>query len=263
MTPTSTPDQALAGILRSLHGMPVFVAGSCVAAQAHAMPASWSDLDVFVPTEQVLIATVQSLLSEGYVIHDRFDRVWQRWLRYGLKGWHTNSMRLQSLTGVETNVVYKITEGHPTTSLAQVLESFDFGLLGMGYDVETNMFRDLRPYLFPGRDVDGPLPLMPSKQGNWRAGFISQYNGMREANRYVKYSDYGYDMSAVKEDLVTGYMQVSMYHSTSFDEDKQLLGQIYARLAVLIDDDGLDELREFYATMDYKDPLEQMLDALE
>jgi hypothetical protein len=159
-------DDAINEATALLRGTPVFMAGSCVAAQTYDND-GWSDLDLFVPTQQVLISTIQTLLNHGYTIDDRFDRVWHRWLRYGLKGWHTNSMRLHSINDVETNVVFKMVDGHPTTSLAQVLESFDFGLLGVGYDMESGQFRDMRPFLFPDHDVDGPLPLMPGKREMW------------------------------------------------------------------------------------------------
>jgi hypothetical protein len=258
-----TPSQALASVEPLLRRTPVFIAGSCVAAQAHGQPDGYSDLDVFVPTEQVLISTIQTLLNNGYVTDDRFSRVWERWLRYGTKSWHTNSMKLESLNGLEVNVVYKVVDGHPTTSLAQVLESFDFGLLGMGYDMETETYRDLRPYLFPGYDIEGPLPLMPSKRNNWRSGFISQYNGLREAGRFAKYHGYGYDLSLVSADLVHGYRMVAAYHRTSFDEDKQLLAQIYEALANRIEDEEIDELAESYQSLDFKDSLELILEALE
>lgn len=258
-----TPGQAIASVEPLLHRSPVFVAGSCVAAQAHGLVDGYSDLDVFVPTEQVLVSTIQTLLNHGYVMDDRFSRVWERWLRYGFKGWHTNSMKMENLSGLEVNVVYKIVDGHPTTSLAQVLESFDFGLLGMGYDMESGTYRDMRPYLFPGYDLDGPLPLMPGKRNAWRSGFISQYNGLREAGRYAKYHTYGYDLSSVSADLVTGYRMVSAYHRQSFDEDKQLLADIYEALASRIEADEIDELAESYKTLDFKDSLELILEALE
>lgn len=263
MTTPMSPDQALSSVMPLLHRSPVYIAGSCVAAQVHGIADGYSDLDVFVPTEQVLISTIQTLLNNGYVMDDRFSRVWERWLRYGFKGWHTNSMKMEGLSGLEVNVVYKIVDGHPTTSLAQVLESFDFGLLGAGYDMETDTFRDLRPYLFPGYDLDGPLPLMPSKRSNWRSGFISQYNGLREAGRYAKYHEYGYDLSLVRDDLVHGYLSVAAYHRTSFDEDKQLLAEIYETLAAKIQADEIDELAESYKTLDFKDSLELILEALE
>lgn len=255
-------EEAITEATGLLHGSPVFLAGSCVAAQTYGND-GFSDVDLFVPTQQILISTIQTLLNHGYTLDERFDRVWHRWLRYGLKGWHTNSMRLHSRTDVETNVVYKIIDGHPTTSLAQVLESFDFGLLGSGYDLESGQYRDLRPYLFPGMDIDGPLPLMPSKREGWRGGFISQYNGLREAGRYAKYHGYGYDMSLVTDDLVTGYLKVASYHATSFDKDKQLLGEIYTKIAEYIEDEDVDGLTAAYSMLDYKDPLEQILEALE
>lgn len=257
------PDDAVAEVLGHLQGEPVFLAGSCIAALEHDIPGGFSDLDVFVPTSQVLVSTIQTLINHGYTLDDRFDRVWHRWLRYGFKGWHTNSMRMHSPNDVETNVVYKIVDGHPTTSLSQVLESFDFGLLGLGYDVEQGLPRDLRPYLFPGMDPNGPLPLMPGKRDAWLGGFISQYNGLREAGRYAKYFRYGFDMSMVRDDLVTGYKMASAYHQSTFEPDKQLLATIYQTLADRITNSEVDELMESYKSLDFKDPLDLIMEALE
>jgi len=255
------PLEALAEVKLDLDRMPVFLAGSAVAAAAHDLP-TYGDIDAFVPSQQVLIATIQQLLNAGYTMDDRFTRVWHRWLRYGMKNWHTNSMKLRSRSNLEVNIVYKLNDGHPTTSLAQVLESFDFGLLGVGIDVEADTLRDLRPYLFPGMDHKGPLPLMPAKRDTWRTGFISQYNGLREAARYGKYHEYGYDMSAVKDDLVTGYRLASAYHAQQFDTDKQLLGEIYAAIADRIEDDEIDELITSYQQIDFNDELDRIMEAL-
>lgn len=262
MTTKTSPDVAIESLLRQLHGTPAYLAGSCAAAYAHGRT-EFHDIDVFVPTQGVLFTTIQRLLDQGYCLDKRFSRVWFRWQRYGLKGWHTNSMRLYSLDDVETNVVYKKVEGNPTTSLSQVLESFDFGLLAVGFDIETGVFRDMRPYLFPTLQPDGPLPMMPNKQNNWRNGFISQYNGLREASRLAKYHGYGYDMSLVIDDLVTGYRMAASYHTSRFDDDKQLLGQIYTRIADLIEDNDMDELATAYATIDFNDPLDAIMDKLE
>ena len=73
--------------------------------------------------------------------------------------------------------------------------------------------QDMRAYLFPGHDINGPLPLMPQRRDAWRGGFISQYQGMRELGRYAKYARYGYDMSAVQNDLIEGYMNAATYMS--------------------------------------------------
>jgi hypothetical protein len=253
----------IADVCALLKGEPVFLAGSLVAEQAYGKANSHADVDLFCPTSQVLIATGQRLLDNGYKFDDRFDRVWVRWLKYGFKSWHTNSLRLHSPNGMETNLVYKLTDGHPTTSLAQVLESFDFGLLAMGYDLESNTYRDMRSYLFPGMDPMGPLPLMPNKREAWRNGFISQYNGLRECGRYAKYHGYGYDLSLVKDDLITGYDMASMYFSTHFDKDKQLLGSIYDVIARHLEADNIDELVEAYKQIDFNDSLDSIMEALE
>jgi hypothetical protein len=220
-------------------------------------------VDIFVPTEGLLFTTIKSLLMQGAVPIENFDRIWHRWQRYGLRRWHTNSMRVETSSGIEVNVVYKLTDGHPTTSLSQVLESFDFGLLATGWDVESGMYRDLRPFLFPGYDIDGPLPLMPNKRDNWRQGFISQYNGLREGMRYLKYWDYGYDMSLVKDDLVAGYQQVALYHLSTFDPEKHALAELYQRIAEAIASDDTPELTGLYKVMDFNSPISEILERLE
>jgi hypothetical protein len=253
----------IADVRSLLAGDPVFLAGSLVAEQTYGLSNAHSDIDLFCPTGNVLVSTAQKMLDNGYTLDDRMSRVWARWLRYGFKTWHTNSLKLMSPGGHETNLVYKLADGHPTTSLSQVLESFDFGLLGTGYDLESDTYQDLRSFLFPGMDVDGPLPLMPNKRSNWRNGFISQYNGLREVGRYAKYHQYGYDLSLVKDDLVTGYEMAWLYMSNHFDADKQLLGQIYKAIGEHIDADNIDEMIVAAKTLNYKDSLDVIMAALE
>lgn len=253
----------IADVRSLLTGEPVYLAGSLVASETYGKNNAHHDVDLFCPTAQVLISTGQKLLDHGFKLDDRFSRVWARWLRYGFKTWHTNSLRMYDPNGVEYNLVYKLTDGHPTTSLGQVLESFDFGLLATGYDLETDTFRDMRPYLFPGMDVDGPLPLMPNKRFNWRQGFISQYNGLREVGRYAKYHGYGYDLSLVKDDLVTGYWAAAAYLTAARKPEKQQLGKIYETIAIKIEDDEIDELIEAYKELDFNDSLDVIMEALE
>ena len=255
---------AIIADVRSLTaGEPVYLTGSLVAEEAYGKSNAHSDVDLFCPTFQVVVAMTQKLIDSGYMFADRFERVWWRWQRMGVKSWHTNSMRLMSPSGIETNLVYKIVDGHPTTSLAQVLESFDFGLLAVGYDCELDQYRDLRGYLFPGMDPMGPLPMMPNKRENWRRGFISQYNGLRECGRYAKYFDYGYDLSLVKDDLVTGYFEASLYLSTHFDKEKQMLGNIYQAIGQHIELDNIEDLKLANKQIDYSDPLDKIMEALE
>lgn len=243
----------------------MFLAGSLAAEAVHGLDNAHHDVDVFCPTPFVLVSCGQQLVDQGYTLNDRHSRVWHRWLRYGFKHWHTNSLRMESPDGVETNLVYKLTEGHPATSLAQVIESFDFGLLAMGWDIENGTFRDMRSYLFPGMPIGAgdPLPMMPNKRDNWRNGFISRYNGLREMGRYAKYHTYGYDMSLVKDDLVTGYFQGASYLISHGDPEKALLGQIYEVIGTLIEDDDIDELTARSKEIEYADALDQILEALE
>lgn len=253
----------IADVRSLLGGEPVFLAGSLVAEQTYGKVDAHSDVDLFVPTAQVMMTTGQLLLDNGYKLDDRFSRVWVRWKRYGFKSWHTNSLRLHSPSGVETNLVYKLTGGHPASSLGQVLESFDFGLLGTGYDLESDTYRDMRPFLFPGLDIDGPLPLMPNKRADWRNGFISRYNGLREVGRYAKYHQRGYDMSLVKDDMVLGYYAAEMYLSTHFDPAQQQLGQIYGAIGMHIDADNITQLVQASKELNYNDSLDEIMATLE
>lgn len=258
-----TASAVIADVRSLLRGTPVFLAGSLVAEETYGMTDAYSDVDLFCPNMHILISTAQKMIDAGYTFDEKFSRIWVRWLKYGTNKWHTNSLRLMSPAGVETNLVQKSVEGHSTTSLAQVLESFDFGLLATGYDLETDTYRDMRAYLFPGMDPDGPLPLMPNKRENWRSGFISQYNGLREFGRYAKYHAYGYDLSLVQDDLVTGYDMAALYFTNHFDKDKRLLGSIYDVVARRIEGDDIDELVRTAKEIDFKDSLDLIYEALE
>jgi hypothetical protein len=253
----------IADVLRLLRGTPAFLAGSLVAEETYGKTAAHSDVDLFCPTTTSFMVAGQRLIDTGYTFAPRMERAWYRWVNYGFNSWHTNSLRLMSPAGVETNLVYKLLGKQPCNSLSSVLESFDFGLLATGYETQTGTRRDMRAYLFPAHDPDGPLPLMPNKRDNWRLGFISQYNGLRECGRYAKYHQYGYDLSLVKDDLVTGYYQAADDMSSAFEPEKQQLGLIYDTIAKKIENDEIAELALAAKKIDYKDALDQILEALE
>lgn len=246
-----------------LAGEPVFMAGSLVAEHTYGKTNSHTDVDLFCPNAFVLIATAQRLLDQGFKFGDRFDRVWARWMKYGMGTWHTNSLKLFSPGGIEFNLVYKLVGKKPTVSLAEVIESFDFGLLATGWDLQSDRYLDMRSYLFPGMDPDGALPMMPNKRDDWRGGFISQYNGLREVGRYAKYHGYGYDMSLVRDDLATGYWSAASYLTQHFDPDKQQLGKIYETVALHIEADNIDHLTAASKEIDYTDALDSIMEALE
>lgn len=245
--------------------LPVYIAGSAaVCAQPHApSPTAYDDIDVFCASESGIIMAVERFVAAGYEIDDRHKRVYQRWSKMGLGKWHTHSIKL-SKGGIDVNCVFKIVDGHPTTSAGQVIESFDFGLLAHAFDCELMLWRDARQYYFPMiKDLDGPLPLLPHRQATWRSGFISQYQGLREIGRYIKYLDYGWDLSLVKDDLTTGYWQISSYLIGRGDSERVKLGQIYETLAMNIENDDFTLLRDASKEIMFMDDLDKIMEALE
>lgn len=259
---TSASD-TIAEVSAVLKGLPVYLAGSLVAEETYGLTNAHDDVDLFCAADFVLIAAVERLLGKGYTLPDRSERTWSRWLRFGFKKWHTNSIKMDGPGGVKVNLVFKMVDGHPTTSLGQVLESFDFGLLATGYDLQYGTYHDFRSAMFPDWTGTGPLPLLPNKRENWRGGFISQYNGLREAGRYAKYTAYGHDMSLVKDDLLEGYYQAASYYSDRDQEDKVKLGKIYEVIAAHIEGDHIDELIIANKEILYLDSLDEIMEALE
>ena len=270
---------AIERVQRPLHGLPVYIAGSSVAAALYSNigDQSYDDVDVFCSTPNALVSAVNHLRFHGWEFDPRFERVWVRWMKYGFKGWHTNSIKLEHpKTGIDVNVIYKMVDGHATTSLSQVIESFDFGLLAVGgWDMERGTYHDMRSYLFPPEEVDEflvdgqghplaqALPMLPNRRNDWRNGFISQYNGLREIGRYVKYVDYGYDMSLIKDDLLTGYWAVADYLSDRDKPEKIQLGKIYEAIALHLSADNLDQLREVGKEVLFMDSLDAIMESLE
>ena len=261
-----TTEATIAAVAAPLAGLPACIAGSSVAALVYDKPlGDDADIDVFCYTEEALIAAMTILRAHpNYSLNERFERVYARWLKFGLKNWHTNSIKFDHTHGFQVNLVYKLTGGHPNNSLSSVIESFDFGLLGAGFDLSLDTkLRDLRPFLFPGANLNGPLPLMPNKQEAWRNGFISQYNGLREAGRYAKYYLYGYDLSLIKPVLIEGYELAVRYLRDRGDDDKSKLADIYEAIANKIHLDEAEELAEANALILTLDSLDMILDALE
>ena len=256
-----------------LAGLPVFLAGSSAsAARTPGFELAYDDIDVFCSSPQSLISAAERLRSGGFEITDRFQRVYHRWMKHGFKGWHTNSLKLEGHGGIDVNLVYKLVDKHPTASLAQVIESFDFGLLAHGFDCETQVWRDMREYLFPNMGAVGatqiPLPMMPVRRDDWRNGFISRYQGLREIGRFVKYVDYGYDMSLVYSDLLTGYKQASLFYSARTDNaELEMIGKIFESIAMSLEDSQLSgdwtKLREASEQIIFLDDLDAIMEKLE
>ena len=259
-----TPSEAISSVHQLVTELPACIVGSSVAAETYGLPlGNEADIDVFCFTPEAVMVTVQKLFSD-FDLTPRFERVWKRWLKYGMSNWHTLSIKLEHRkTGLTVNVVHKKVGRAPVSTLSQVLESFDFGLLAMGYDVELGTFHDMRSYMFPSLDPDGPLPLMHLRRDSWRNGFISEYQGLREMGRYSKYCGYGFDMSLVKQDLIEGYMNAATYLSERDNPQKQMLSKLYYSAADKIENDDLAALDQVSQMLPTLDSLDTLMDALE
>jgi hypothetical protein len=256
----------------ALHGHHACLAGSAVAAMEYDLPLSYDDIDVFAYGNSSLIAIGQHLLDHGFEFaSDNEAMKWDRWLAWDLNiGWRTNSVKLKGyidgpnpLEPYEVNIVYKTFEKQPVKRLSMVLESFDFGHLAVGFELRSGEYRDMRPYFFPNVSDFKALPLLPDRHDRWESGLITQYTGIRQAGRAVKYTEYGYDLSNVIPVLVNGYRIAAQHHLDHFDPDKVTLGQIYDRLADHLEDGEHDKIKEADALLPQWRDVDAILERLD
>lgn len=257
-------------LLTALGGSHACIAGSAVAAQEYGLVHSYDDLDVFAYGNSSLISIGNTLIERGFrFASDNEAMKWDRWLAWDLNiGWRTNSVKLvghvnAGVEDYEVNVVYKTFEKQPVKRLSLVLESFDFGHLASGYELRTGAWRDMRPYFFPGMSNYISLPLLPDRADRWENGLITQYTGIRQAGRAVKYAGYGYDMSNVFPSLITGYRIAAAHHADHFDPEKVTLGVIYDRLADHLEDGEFDKIREADALLPMWRDVDAILERLD
>jgi hypothetical protein len=257
-------------LLTILGGAHACMAGSAVAAQEYGLVHSYDDLDIFAYGNSSLISIGNTLLERGFTFASENEAMkWDRWLAWDLNiGWRTNSVKLRGridpmVEEYEVNVVYKTFEKQPVKRLSLVLESFDFGHLASGYELRTGQWRDMRPFFFPSSHDYRALPLLPDRQDRWANGLITQYTGIRQAGRAVKYLGYGYDMSNVFPVLIDGYRIAAAHHADHFDPEKVVLGQIYDRLADHLEDGDHDKIREADALLPQWRDVDAILERLD
>lgn len=263
----SNASRLLQRVADRLGQLPAAVAGSAPAFVYYdlTMP-DRSDIDVFCFTQEAVMAGAERLLADkDFMLGDRGERVYARWLKYGMGSWHTNSLKLEDHgTGREVNLVYKTVGKHPTASASQVVETFDWGLLHSTFDLSgsTPQWRSARAFLFPESGPEDALPLMPSRREDWRLGFMSQYQALRAPERYLKYQDYCFDMSLVREDLTVAYTNAAMFLLQHPDADKVKLGQICSRLAKCFEAGEWQEMQDAVRLLPTMDSLDAMLAGL-
>lgn len=239
-------------VLGQTKGLRCYLTGSAAASAAKQMAGipgfddTYSDVDLFIGSENEWVRSIQYLIDHGYTFGPRMDMLWYRILHYGTKGWHTNSMKLHSPEGIEVNLIYKTTgDRQRTDSLSAVLHTFDFGLLALGWETEDGTYRDLRPYMFGGLDVEGPLPLLPWRRESIKQGHFREHQGLRTFGRAARYFyDYGFDGNSVVPDLVEGYHNAAEYYTNRMEPEKIQLGEIYRSAAFLLDDRDWIKIKE-------------------
>ena len=271
MTDTKSDVSLVLKELRSaLHGAHACIAGSAVAAETYSLPYSYDDIDVFAYGNSSLISIANSLLERGFEFASENEAMkWDRWLAWDLNiGWRTNSVKLvgridPNTEPYEVNVVYKTFEKQPVKRLSLVLESFDFGLLATGYELRTGEWRDMRPFFFPGASTFKKLGLLPDRHDRWVNGLITQYTGIRQAGRAVKYQEYGHDMDVVFPVLITGYRIAAHHHADHFDPEKVTLGEIYNRLADHLEDGEWDKIKDADAMLPQWRDVDAILERLD
>lgn len=264
-----TAAQAVALVLDQARGLRCYLTGSAASAAAKedagitGFERAWSDVDLFVGSENSWVRSIQHLIDHGYTFGERMEMLWYRVRHFGTHGWHTNSMRLFNPEGIEVNIIYKTVGRHPTTSLSQVLETFDFGLLSLGWETETGVFRDARPYQFPGMDPDGPLPLLPWRREQLTQGHFREHQGLRTFGRAARYfHEYGYDGTLILPDLVSGYHSAADYYENRMEDEKIHLGNVYRKVAFLLEDEDWDELSKAAALVPSMNVLDELYELL-
>lgn len=246
------------------NGLNASLAGSAVSAMHYDKPDAWGDIDLFAHNQFELVRMIEFALNNGWDLATEKDaKTWNRWMRFGISNYRTNTLHLSN-GHWDVNMTYKTYEGRPVASLSQVLETFDWGLLAMGYDLKSGRFFDFRPTYFPDHDWDR-LPMMDERMARWSQGLIVPYTGIRQAGRYHKYHHvYGYDLGAVKDVLVQGYRIAGEYHlNNAFDREKQTLGEIFVRLGEAVQADDWATLAEADTAMPIHRELDEFLNRID
>lgn len=253
-------------VLNDTKNLPGFLAGSSCSARYYDRLDAYSDIDIFTPNPGSYFSMIERLLNRGYrLMDDKFEKQYRRQMRYGFNHWHTNSMKLlHTTTNLEVNIIYKLVDGHETTKLTDVIQSFDWGLLSvLGYETYSGQSHSLAEYLFPNDDPRGPLPMIDYRREAFEQGLMSQYIMQRTPGRYARYIKYGYDLSKVRPVLVQGYRIYADYKSNRSKEEDQLLGEIALALSNCIEDEAIDDLLDFEKQLPLLDSVEQILQSLE
>ena len=243
-------------------GQPASIAGSLVSAQIYDID-DFTDIDVFFDSSQALHYGLAHAVSQGYTIAKQSKRKLGFTHRWGGKGFHVETYRLDGPDGNELNISKKLLGGQPVRTLTGVLHSFDFGFLLAGYDCLMPTFEDawldLRPAYFPKQMAAGEaLPMIPDKGRAWVAGEFGQNNAIRQAHRAAKYGLRGYDLTAIAPQLVTGYRIAAEDQLERDTDPAKDLAEAYLAIADLLEFHSWDLLMDSCKQLGFNEPIEHI-----
>ena len=252
--------QAVGEVRHILRGRPGFLVGSSVAGMVY--DRDYTDVDVFVPSLMALASNAQFLLDQGAALSEQEQRKWNRWGAFDAGDWSTNSIKLELLSGIEVNLVYKTVGKSPLTTIEAVLGSFDFGYVTMGYDLRTDTYHDGREFWF-GRHCDfNALGMMLQREMQWRNASLSRFTGVRQAERFAKFASRGYNMWPSVDPLVAGYRITAAHYLTRDDPEYTEYAPLYLALADLIAAYDIDALLTAYKGLVKHDPVGSLTAAM-
>lgn len=209
----------------------------------------WGDVDVFASTKASAVSITKGLLMQGYVLDPKHVSTWRRWRKFEMSNkWETHSIKLESLNGIEVNVIAKSVHGVPCRDPWAVAGSFDFGHLTTVFDLETMEWIDLRHAMIkgfqPGQGKE--FDMLTRRIPDWRSGLFSPHIGNREPGRYARYVTRGFTgLMQAKDTLATGYEVAALHYSDKDDPADKWRGDVfYPAIADAIRADDFDQLLE-------------------
>lgn len=242
-------------------GQPASLVGSAVSASLYNIN-TFNDIDVFFDSVEALHYGVATAEAGGYELDNYSKRKLGFSHRWGGKRFHVETYRLTK-GDVELNLSHKLLGGVPVRGTAQVLMSFDFGFLLAGYDCQADTFEDafldLRPAYFPKEHaVGGPYPMVLDKGREFVRGNFGTNNALRSAERIAKYALRGYDVSAIKPQMMAGYRAAAEDLLQIGSDEKELLAEIYMTILDHIKFAEWDEIIEACSQLGFNEPVARL-----
>lgn len=222
---------------------------------------AYGDIDWFASSMVALSAACRRLIENGAVPADEEEAFkWEGWNQRD-PHWHTNSLRLVTKEGAEFNMVLKSEDGHILRTGREQIGSFDFSNVSMGLNTATGEPINLFHAYWWGGNPD-QVRMLPDRRIVWEAGRFTKFPGIRQADRWARNVERGYDMRATIHPLVSGYRITTKHYGRSRDPEEQAYAQVYKILADMIEDEDARSLRMLYDSISPDRKIEEFSEVL-